>query len=99
MIFGTLLACGSNAKREKTFNEFVCPYCGNGEIAELSWCVVLYPVELWTDEGAALDYGKAEVDWESDLPYGSMYESMPDKRPVYECRGCAKQFSKPSRAD
>jgi len=33
----------------ENMNEFVCPYCGDSEIAELSWCVVLYPVARWTD--------------------------------------------------
>jgi hypothetical protein len=80
-------------------SEFVCPYCGESEISELSWCVVLYPVARWTDDGAALDYGEAEVDWESDMPYTGMDQSPSDQRPVYECRYCAKQFRKPSRSD
>jgi len=88
-----------NATGEKPLNEFVCPYCGDGEIAELSWCVVLHPVARWSDEGTALDYREAEVDWESDLPYGSVDQSVSEEKPVYECRYCAKQFRKPSRAD
>jgi predicted RNA-binding Zn-ribbon protein involved in translation (DUF1610 family) len=86
-------------KEEKALNKFVCPYCGDSEIAELSWCVVLYPVERWTDEGVAQEYREAEVDWESDLPYGAMDESVSELKEVYECRGCGKQFRKPSRAD
>ena len=86
-------------KEEEALNIFVCPYCGDSEIAELSWCVVLYPVERWTDEGVAEDYREAEVDWESDMPYGAMDKSVSEPKPVYECRGCAKQFRKPSRAD
>jgi DNA-directed RNA polymerase subunit RPC12/RpoP len=97
IISGTLLSCGST-KTEKTLNEFVCPYCGDCEIAELSWCVVLHPVARWTDEGTAVDYREAEVDWESDLPYGSIDKSISEEKPVYECRYCAKQFRKPSRA-
>jgi|HubBroStandDraft_1064217.scaffolds.fasta_scaffold1935022_1 hypothetical protein len=80
-------------------NDFVCPYCGDPEIAELSWCVVLHPVAHWTDEGTALDYREAKVDWESDLPYGSIDQSVPEESPVYECCFCAKQFRKPSRAN
>jgi hypothetical protein len=83
----------------ENMNEFVCPYCGDSEIAELSWCVVLYPVARWTDDGAAEDYREAEVDWESDMPYGAMDKSVSGGKPVYECRYCAKQFRKPSRAN
>jgi DNA-directed RNA polymerase subunit RPC12/RpoP len=94
MCGGTLHSCA-----EKALNEFVCPYCGEPEIAELLWCVVLLPVARWSDEARALDYGEAEVDLESELPYGSVDESVSEDRPVYECRNCAKQFRKPSRAD
>lgn len=86
-------------KKEEALNKFVCPYCGDSEIAELSWCVVLYPVERWTDEGTAQEYREPEVDWESDMPYGAMDESVSELKVVYECRGCGKQFRKPSRAD
>jgi hypothetical protein len=86
-------------QRARNMNEFVCPYCGDSEIAELSWCVVLYPVARWTDDGVAEDYREAEVDWASDMPYGIMDKSVPAEKPVYECRYCAKQFRKPSRAD
>lgn len=86
-------------KGRNQLNEFVCPYCGDCEIAELSWCVVLLPVARWSDEGTALDYREAEVDLESELPYGSIDESVSEGRPVYECRYCAKQFRKPRRAD
>ena len=79
-------------------SKFTCPYCGDSEVAELSWCVVLHPIEHWTDEGVAEDYREPEVDWESDLPYDTINESLSELKPVYECRGCAKQFRKPSRA-
>ncbi|MGC2445298.1 hypothetical protein [Candidatus Binatus sp.] len=80
-------------------NDFVCPYCGDHEVAELSWCVVIHPVKQWTDDGVAADYREAEVDWESDLPYGALDKSLPEETLVYECRACGKQFRKPSRAD
>ena len=72
---------------------FVCPFCGNDEINELTVCVVSYPVKKWAASGEPTVYGNPIVDWQSDYSYNLLGGG--EGKINFECPDCGKQFEEP----
>lgn len=85
--------------RQRRDSEFVCPNCPSGNIYELSLCVVIHRVRRWAKDGIPEEYEAPEVDWESDMPYGSLRGLNEEVAPTFECAECDRQFEHPERAE
>jgi hypothetical protein len=78
--------------------EFMCPFCGGNEIAELAISVVLHNVSKWNSAGKPEEYEPAEVDWETDFPYALLNQPYRTPPVTFECRRCCEHFETPRRA-
>lgn len=85
------------AEVEAKLSTFVCPKCGEGEINELTVCVVSHPVKKWSDIGDPTGYGNPIVDWQSDYPYSIVGGG--DVKVTFECGNCMEQFEHPKRGE
>ena len=82
--------------REAADSKFVCPDCGSGDIYELALCVVIHRVRRWGKRGTPLEYEDPEVDWESDMPYDSLFGPNRQKTGLtFECGNCEAHFEHP----
>ncbi len=74
---------------------FVCPKCGEGEISEMTVCIVSHPIQSWSDAGEPVRYGHPIVDWQSSYPYSIVGGGS--SKVTFECANCMEQFEHPTR--
>jgi predicted RNA-binding Zn-ribbon protein involved in translation (DUF1610 family) len=94
-----LHAFEGRAPKKRRGVKFVCPKCGSDRMYELALCVVIHRVRRWAKEGTPEEYEAPEVDWESDMPYGSLRGLNEAVAPTFECAECDVQFEQPKRAE
>jgi predicted RNA-binding Zn-ribbon protein involved in translation (DUF1610 family) len=80
----------------RTLPNFVCPFCENDEINELTVCVVSYPVKKWGTSGEPTAYGNPIVDWQSTHSYNLVGGGSGANN--FECPECGKHFAEPKLA-